>query len=226
MSSSASRPPRRPVNRNRLNAKAASALKSSCTKTTHTQTIRLLRAHVPKGCSSSSLEKLWRLNCCGISVEVTTLPRGFSEAETRYDTGNSAQMTAITPTRCRQPISRNQRLAPILTLGALSPPFPRLDASATGASSIGVVPGGGPWTCVMSVHILERAGGAELQGGDDAGDDEEHDRHRGGEADLHAAGAEGQSVGVADQDVGAARGGVVRAEGPAPGEQVDRRRSC
>ena len=111
----------------------------------------------------------------------------------------------------------------ILTLGAGSP-----WQTAPALRGIGgyrrrrLVPAWGSWTCVMSVHILERAGGAELDGGDDAGDDEQHDRDGRGEADLGAAGTEGQAVRVADQDVGAARRRVVRGERPTLGEQEDR----
>ncbi len=58
-------------------------LNSSCTKTTQMHTMMLLRYHVPNGCSSMSWVKLSRLNDLGIIVEVTTLPSGLSDAETR-----------------------------------------------------------------------------------------------------------------------------------------------
>ena len=57
-------------------------------------------------------------------------------------------------------------------------------------------------------HVLEGAGGAELGRGQQTGQDEEQHGDRRGEADLLRGRAEGEPVGVADEDVRAARRGV------------------
>ena len=66
----------------------------------------------------------------------------------------------------RQPTSWNQRLRDILFCGTTGWAFAGSSASTS--------PGAMIWA--MSVHILEDLGGAELNGRDDTGDDEQDDR--------------------------------------------------
>ena len=85
ISSSDSSPSRRARKRKREKAYAASALQKTCTKVTTVQTMSVLRNQRAKGRDGllNSAAKLSRLMRVGIREVDTTLPSGFSAADSR-----------------------------------------------------------------------------------------------------------------------------------------------
>src|SRR5699024_12361913 len=122
--------------------------------------------------------------------------------------GNSAKITAPTPTTWRQPISDIHRRRGIRRRAG------RARARQWWSSSGPLLPG--------SVDVFEDAGDSELDRGQDTGEHEQAHRDRGGEAEIGPGATEGDAIDPRDQDVRAASGVLTGGEGDAVGEQRDR----
>src|SRR5690606_25767419 len=81
--------------------------------------------------------------------------------------------------------------------------------------------------CLLYIlaHLLQGAGKAEVDESQGSGDEEDNQGDRGGQTVVHSPAAfKGQAVGVGNEDVGVARGGLGAHNGrPAPGQEVDHR---